>query len=74
MQEFEACPFGIIGLETALGIVLEKLVKPAKIDLKRMVELFTTGPARILGINRGTLAPGAPGGCNRLLDRSGVDV
>ncbi len=61
MQEFEACPFGIIGLETALGIVLEKLMTPAKIDLKRMVELFTTGPARILGINRGTLAPGAPG-------------
>ncbi len=61
MQEFEACPFGILGLETAVGIVLEKLVTPGKIDLKRMVELFTTGPARILGINRGTLAPGAPG-------------
>jgi dihydroorotase len=60
MQEFEACPFGIIGLETAVGIVLEKLVQPEKIDLKRMVELFTTGPASVLGIGRGTLAQGAP--------------
>jgi len=59
MQEFEACPFGIIGLETAVGIVLEKLVEPGKIGLARMVDLFTTGPARILGIERGTLAVGA---------------
>ncbi len=59
MQEFEACPFGILGLETALGIVLEKLVTPGKIGLARMVDLFTTGPARILGIDRGTLAVGA---------------
>ncbi|MBV8846786.1 MAG: dihydroorotase [Bryobacterales bacterium] len=60
MQEFENCPFGIIGLETALGIALEKLVHPGKIELMRMVELFTTGPGRILSIGRGTLAPGAP--------------
>jgi dihydroorotase len=59
MQEFEACPFGILGLETAVGIVLEKLVTPGKIGLARMVDLFTTGPARILGIERGTLAVGA---------------
>src|SRR5579884_3893900 len=61
MQEFEKCPFGILGLETALGIALERLVHPGKIGLARLVELFTRGPARILGINRGTLAPGAPG-------------
>ncbi len=61
MQEFEKCPFGIIGLETAIGIALEQLVHPGKIALRRLVELFTTGPARILGLNRGTLAPGAPG-------------
>ncbi len=60
MQEFEQCPFGIIGLETALGIALEKLVHSGKIALPRMVELFTTGPARILGIDRGTFAIGAP--------------
>ena len=61
MQEFESCPFGIIGLETALGVALEKLVHPGRIDLKRLVKLFTTGPAGILGIGRGTLAPGVPG-------------
>ncbi len=60
MQEFEKCPFGILGLETALGIALEKLVHPGKIGLPKLVELFTTGPAKILGLNRGTLAPGVP--------------
>ena len=61
MQEFEQCPFGIIGLETAMGIALEKLVHPGKIDLMRMIRLFTTGPADILRMNRGRLAAGAPG-------------
>ncbi len=59
MQEFEKCPFGIIGLETALGVALEQLVHSGKIGLVRLVELFTTGPARVLGIDRGTLAQGA---------------
>jgi dihydroorotase len=61
MQEFEKCPFGIIGLETALGLSLEKLVHSGKITLMRLVELFTIGPARILHLDRGTLAPGAAG-------------
>jgi dihydroorotase len=60
MQEFESCPFGILGLETAIGISLEQLVHPGKIGIGRLVELFTTGPARILGLDRGTLAQGAP--------------
>jgi dihydroorotase len=61
MQEFERCPFGIIGLETALALALEELVLPGKITLNRMVELFTTGPDAVLRLGRGTLAPGAPG-------------
>ena len=61
MQEFEKCPFGIIGLETALGLSLEKLYHTGKITLKRLVELFTTGPAGILGLERGRLTAGAPG-------------
>jgi len=61
MQEFEKCPFGIIGLETALGLALEKLYHTGKIPLPRLVDLFTTGPARILALDRGTLAVGAPG-------------
>src|SRR5712671_4780533 len=59
MQEFESCPFGILGLETAIGVTLEQMVHPGAIGIARMVELFTTGPARILGIDRGTLAKGA---------------
>ncbi len=39
MQEFEKCPFGIIGLETAVGLALERLVHSGKIPLARMVEL-----------------------------------
>src|SRR5947209_3340984 len=61
MQEFERCPFGIIGLETALALALQELVTPGKIGLSRMVELFTTGPESVMGLGRGTLAPGAPG-------------
>ena len=61
MQEFEKCPFGVIGLETAVGLALERLVHPGKITLARMVELFTTGPARVLNLNRGNLAAGTPG-------------
>jgi dihydroorotase len=61
MQEFERCPFGIIGLETALALSLEELVHPGKITLCRMIELFTTGPDSVLRLDRGTLSTGAPG-------------
>lgn len=59
MQEFEKCPFGILGLETAIGLTFDKLVHPGRIGVARMVELYTTGPARILRLDRGTLSPGA---------------
>ncbi len=59
MQEFERCPFGIIGLETAVGLSLEKLVHTGKISLAKMVALFTTGPANALHLPAGTLAVGA---------------
>jgi dihydroorotase len=61
MQEFEKCPFGILGLETALGLALEYLVHSGRITLARLVGLFTIGPERVLHLGRGTLAPGAPG-------------
>ena len=61
MQEFEKCPFGVIGLETAIGLALQRLVHPGRITLARMVELFTTGPARVLNLDRGRLAVGAIG-------------
>jgi dihydroorotase len=57
--EFDRAPFGILGFETAIALGLEQLVHAKKISLTRMVELFTTGPARVLGMER-TLAAGAP--------------
>jgi dihydroorotase len=57
--EFDRAPFGILGFETALALSLQQLVHTGKISLMRMVELFTTGPARVLGIER-TLAAGQP--------------
>jgi dihydroorotase len=58
--EFDRAPFGILGFETAIGLTLEQLVHTGKISLMRMVELFTSGPARVLGMER-TLAAGQPG-------------
>lgn len=60
MQEFERCPFGIIGLETALGLALEKLYHRGKVDLPTLVAMFTSRPARVMSLDRGTLTPGAP--------------
>jgi dihydroorotase len=59
MQEFERCPFGVTGLETALGLCMDQLVHSRLISLPRLVALFTTGPAGILGLDRGSLAPGS---------------
>ena len=68
MQEFEQCPFGILGLETAIGIALERLVHNGRISLPHLIRLFSANPARILNLDRadrgpvrGTLAAGAAG-------------
>jgi dihydroorotase len=58
--EFDRAPFGILGFETALALTLDQLVQTGHISLIRMVELFTTGPARVLGIER-KIAAGQPG-------------
>ncbi len=58
--EFDAAPFGIIGLETELGLFLDLLVhKLRKIDLARLIEMYTVEPARLLKIDAGTLSIGA---------------
>lgn len=55
--EFDKAPFGILGFDTAIGLALSELVHSGRIPLTRMVELFTSGPARVLGKER-KLAPG----------------
>jgi dihydroorotase len=58
--EFDRAPFGIIGLETALALAITHLHVERELSLTRLVELFSTNPARIIGqTERGTLSVGA---------------
>ena len=59
MLELDRAPFGIIGLETAVGLSVTRLVATGRIGWPRLIEAMSTLPARILGINRGTLRPGS---------------
>jgi hypothetical protein len=57
--EFDAAPFGIVGLETEVGLFIDILVHKTKTTtLARLIEMFTTSPARLLKINAGTLSAG----------------
>ena len=56
---FEKSPFGIVGLETSVGLTVTKLVKPGHITLTQMIEKMSTNPAKILGIEKGTLKEGS---------------
>jgi len=58
-MEFERAPFGVTGLETALGLAISHLHRENKIPLSRIVELFTSGPAKVLNLKaRGSLTRG----------------
>ena len=58
--EFDMAPFGILGLETELGLFLDILIHKKKvIDLPRLIEMYTVNPARLLKLDRGTLSVGA---------------
>lgn len=59
-QEYDAAPFGIVGLETSLGLTLNELYHRGIITLVGLVRLMSTNPARILGLTSGTLKPGSP--------------
>lgn len=58
-SSFVGAPFGIVGLETAVPLVITKLVKTGIIGWSRMAELMSSNPAKILGIAKGTLKKGA---------------
>ncbi len=60
MVEFDRAPFGIVGLETAVPIVFDRLVHTGRIGVMRMIELLSVNPARILNVPGGTLEEGAP--------------
>jgi dihydroorotase len=59
MRELDQAPFGIVGLETALALVVTKLIEPGVLDWPSAIEKLTMNPARVLGIDKGTLAIGA---------------
>jgi dihydroorotase len=48
--EFDRAPFGVIGFETALALAVDELFHNGRLPLARLVELFTSGPARVLGL------------------------
>ena len=52
MQELDQAPFGIVGLETTLGLVVTKLIEPGHLDWMTALAKMTINPARILGIQR----------------------
>ena len=58
MLEFDRAPFGIVGLETAVPIVFERLVHTGKITVSRMIELLSANAARVLGVAGGSLSEG----------------
>jgi dihydroorotase len=59
--EFADAPFGIVGLETELGLFIKLLIEERVLDWPGMLAKLTVNPARLLGLDRGTLAAGAPG-------------
>ncbi|OFW10276.1 MAG: dihydroorotase [Acidobacteria bacterium RIFCSPLOWO2_02_FULL_67_36] len=60
MLEFDRAPFGIVGLETAVPLVFDRLVHTGRITIGRMIELLSVNPARVINVPGGTLAEGSP--------------
>jgi len=58
-QEFDLAPFGIIGMETLFPLTYSQLIQPGRISLSDAVRKMTVEPARVLGIDKGTLRAGA---------------
>src|SRR5262245_22195285 len=59
MRELDQAPNGIIGLETLLPVCVLALIQPGHLTWPQLIEKLTVNPARVLGIDRGTLSPGA---------------
>ena len=59
MRELDQAPNGIIGLETLLPVCVISLIEPSHLTWPQLIEKLTVNPARVLGIDRGTLKPGA---------------
>jgi dihydroorotase len=60
LVEFDRAPFGIVGLETCVPLVFDRLVHSGRITLPRAIELLSPNPARVFRLPGGTLAEGGP--------------
>ena len=56
---FQDAPFGMVGLETALAMLLKALVEPGHVGLPHVIRMLTQQPARVLSLPKGTLREGA---------------
>ncbi len=61
MREIDQAPFGIVGLETLLPITIHGLIEPGHLTWPEVIHKLTVAPAQLLGIDKGTLRPGADG-------------
>ncbi len=59
MQELDQAPFGVVGLETSLAVMITELIEPGHLDWPTALSKMTVNPARILGVPKGTLQLGA---------------
>jgi dihydroorotase len=72
--EFDSAPFGIVGLETAVPLVLDRLLHTGHLTLSRIIELLAVNPARVLGLKGGGLTVGAPADITLLAPDATVEV
>ncbi len=59
MRELDQAPFGIVGLETLIPITVKGLIEPGHLSWPDVIRKLTINPARLVGLPKGTLAPGA---------------
>ena len=59
LVEFDHAPFGIVGLETCVPLVFDRLVHAGRVGVRRAIELLSTNPARVFRLPGGSLAEGA---------------
>ena len=72
--EFDKAPFGIIGLETALPLILDRLVYTGRVSMRRVVELLAVNPAKILGLKTGGLTVGGVADITVLAPNSTTEI
>jgi dihydroorotase len=74
LVEFDRAPFGIVGLETCVALVFDRLVHAGRIGVARAIELLAPNPARVFRLPGGTLADGAPADITVLAPDAAVTI